>query len=296
MKKIGIVRCMIVGALVSAYVGSAAAQAINEIEPNYPAAQPVAFGADGRVVVNGVIGVMFGPAMSDQDLFSFYARKGDVLDVDIDNGIKIPGTPGRSVQTILTVLGPGPAYRVRRQSTIVPFSDPHIELFKVPEDGIYIVGVTGNAQTLGDGGVVQGFISSFNGNGNYTLIISMTSSPVLPISIEVKPGSGEFAPINLKARGSIPVALLTDDDFDALKADRGSITFGATGDEHSLRRCGWEGEDVNGDTRLDLVCHFENQKTGFGPDHLEGVLKGTIDGKPFEGRGALKVLPAKPAK
>ena len=296
--------------MLAAYGAGAIAQVCpplpQECEFNYPTAQAVAAGADGKIVIKGVIGVMFGTAMPDQDLFSFYARKGEVLDVDIDDGIKL-GT-GRSVQTILTVLGPAPAFRVERQAMMslepqpeegsVNIFDPYISQFKVPADGIYVVGVTGANQTLLDGGKVQGFISSFNGNGSYTLIVSVTPAQVelQLINIQVKPGSGEFAPINLKSRGSIPVALISSDEFDALKVDRDSLTFGATGDETSLRKCGWEGENVGGDSKLDLVCHFENQKTDFGPDNLEGILKGTIDGKPFEGRGALKVIPAKKEK
>ncbi|HEU4646768.1 MAG TPA: PPC domain-containing protein [Burkholderiales bacterium] len=310
MKKIGIVRGMIAGALMSAYVGGAAAQLVcpspRECEPNYPTAQPIAAGADGKMVVNGRIGALSGAAISDQDLYSFYARKGEVLDIDIDDGIKF-GT-GRSVQTTLTVLGPSPAFRVERQAMMSTLSeidegsvsifDPYISQFKVPADGIYVVGVTGASQTLMHGGQWTGSISPFNGNGNYTLIISVTPAleELLLINIQVKPGSGEFAPINLKSKGSIPVALISSDDFEALKVDRDSLTFGATGDESSLRKCAWEGEDVGGDSKLDLVCHFENQKTGFGPDNLDGTLKGTIDGKPFKGSGALKVIPAKKDK
>jgi hypothetical protein len=302
MKKIGIVRCMIVGALMSAYAAGAAAQAINEIEPNYPFAQPVAFGADGRVVIKGILGVMFGAAIPDQDLFSFHANEGDLLDIDIDNGVKF-GT-GRSVRTVLNVLGPGPEFKVARQAakmtelseldegSVSPF-DPYIEKFRVPKSGIYVVGVTGYDQVLLDGGTPYGSVTQ---NGDYTLIISAVAAAVQQINIEVKPGSGEFAPINLKSKGSIPVALISSDDFDALKVDRDSLTFGATGDENSLRKCGWEGEDVGGDSKLDLVCHFDNQATKFGSEDLEGVLKGTINGKPFEGRGVLKVLPAKKPK
>lgn len=99
--------------------------------------------------------------------------------------------------------------------------------------------------------------------------------------------------LDLKSKGNIPVALLSKDGFDALKVDRGSLTFGAKGNENSLRNCAWEGEYVNANDKLrDLVCHFDRQAANFGPEDLEGVLNGTIDGKPFEGRSVLKVLPA----
>jgi hypothetical protein len=77
--------------------------------------------------------------------------------------------------------------------------------------------------------------------------------------------------------------------------DTSSLTFGASGNEASLHRCDLGGEDVNGDGRLDVVCHFENQEAHFTPGVLEGILRGkTTAGRLFEGRGVLKVVPAKP--
>lgn len=306
MKKIGIVRCMIVGALVSAYAAGAAAQAIPEVEPNYPDAQPLERGADGTMSVKGVIGVseFFLPIVDDVDLYSFFANEGDVLQIDIDGGIKSStmfGAP-RSVDTTLTILGPDKdAYPVKReQATCLAGTDPGsvspldpcILNFRVEKSGIYIVAVTASPARVFDGGHVDGSAGS---NGEYLLIVSGASEFVAAlelkvINIEIKPGSRQFAPINLKSKGSLPVALISSDDFDALKVDRDSLTFGATGEERSLRKCGWEGENVGGDSKLDLVCHFDNQKTGFGSEHTEGILKGTIDGKAFEGRGVLKVL------
>jgi hypothetical protein len=307
MKKVGIVRCVIVGAVMSAYAAGTAAQAVQEQEINYPVAQPVAIDANGKIVINGVIGVMFGAAVPDQDLFSFYANEGDLLDIDIDNGVKFGA--GRSVRTVLNVLGPAPDYIVQRQAakmteltvldegSVSPF-DPYIEKFRAPKSGIYVVGVTAFDQTLVDGGGFSGFGTQ---NGDYTLIISgataMPSAPVAQqINIEVKPGSREFTPVNPKAKGHFPVALLSSKDFDALKVDRSSLSFGASGDERSVTKCAAQGRDVNGDGMPDLVCHFDNEMAKFGPEDLEAVLKGAIDGKLFEGRGALKVLPAKKQK
>jgi len=305
MKKLGGMRLVIAGALLAAYGAGAAAQGVQEQEPNYNVAQPV--DANGKVVINGVIGVMFGAAMPDQDLFSFYANEGDLLDIDIDNGVKFGA--GRTIRTVLNVLGPAPQYRLERQAAkmselsavdegSVSIFDPYIEKFRAPRSGIYVVGVTAFEQTLVDGGGTSGFGTQ---NGDYTLIISgataMPSAPLVQqINIRVKPGSGEFAPINLKSKGVIPVALLSSRElpsspgFDALKVDRDSLTFGALGNEASLKKCAWEGEYVDDDKQLDLVCHFDTQAAKFGSEDLEGVLKGTVDGKPFEGRGALKVL------
>jgi hypothetical protein len=51
---------------------------------------------------------------------------------------------------------------------------------------------------------------------------------------------------------------------------------------------------VNGDGRVDRVCHFENQLTGIQVGVLEGILRGrTTQGTAVEGRAFLKVVPEK---
>ena len=42
-----------------------------------------------------------------------------------------------------------------------------------------------------------------------------------------------------------------------------------------------------------MVCIFDNQATRFEPSHEQGKITGTIAGKPFEGKGWLKVIPVK---
>lgn len=303
MKKKHGIRYAITGAFLAATAVSGVALAVDEVEPNYPieSAQRLLIGADRSVTVNAVIGTLSGPLAADADIFSFYARKGDVLVIDIDGGWKPNGPARTNVDTFLTLFGPGPAYKVLRandDSTLSPLDsgsahrrDAYIDNFRVEEDGVYSVGVTAFPRMLVDGGAIldRGGVRY---NGDYTLIISGVSPSVQQINIDIKPGSGAVAPINPKSRGSIPVALLSSDEFDALKVDRSSLTFGSTGDEKSLQRCGKDGSDVNNDGRLDLVCHFENQVSKFDATDLEGVLKGkSANGMPFEGRGLLKVVP-----
>ncbi len=89
------------------------------------------------------------------------------------------------------------------------------------------------------------------------------------------------------------MALLGASDFSVRDVDVGSLTFGHSGSESSLSRCG-EPTDVNDDVWLDLVCHFENQDAKFVSSDDEGILKGKLqDGRAFEGRGSLKVVPVK---
>ncbi len=112
-----------------------------------------------------------------------------------------------------------------------------------------------------------------------------------PVRIDIKPFSDPNA-INPDNEGNIPVAILSNPMFDAAQVDTTSLTFGATGDEDSLLFCGAALEDANGDAFLDLVCHFDTQKTGFQCGDTEGLLRGQLlDGTPIHGSDAVKIVP-----
>jgi hypothetical protein len=67
--------------------------------------------------------------------------------------------------------------------------------------------------------------------------------------------------------------------------------FGRLGDELSLAFCNSNGEDVNADGLLDLVCHFNTKLTGFLAGDAHGTLKGkTIDGLPFMGTDFVRII------
>ncbi len=101
------------------------------------------------------------------------------------------------------------------------------------------------------------------------------------IPIDIKPG-GSTNPVKVNPNGgggSIPVAILSTPDFDApARVDRTSLTFGRTGTEASLVSCSKNGEDVNGDGRLDLMCSFKNDPRLFAVGDTKGILRGrTLD-------------------
>jgi len=280
--------------------------AVYELEPNNPIATPqeMVVGSSGGAEINGVLGVLSGPATNDVDFYSFDGREGDVVTIDIDGGIKPNGSGLRNVDTILAVFGPGPTFLKLRENDdgTSPFDsgslsrhDALIINFRLPATGTYTVGVSSYPRFFNNGGtLMSNSLHPSLANGSYTLLLSGVSPPQQQINIDIKPGSGELAPVNPKSRGKIPVALLSSAEFNALDANRQSITFGATGTERSLHHCGNDGEDVNGDGLADLVCHFENQVAGFDHGDLEGILRGqTVDGRQFEGRGLLKVVPGK---
>ena len=111
------------------------------------------------------------------------------------------------------------------------------------------------------------------------------------VSIVIKPGEG-LASINMKSRGTIAIAILSTASFDATSAvDRGSLSFGHSGDEQSISFCSAGGGEINGDGLQDLVCHFTTGLTGFESGDSVGLLKGkTTDGTPIQGNTSVRIL------
>lgn len=126
--------------------------------------------------------------------------------------------------------------------------------------------------------------------GSYQLSVTKASDgAVKNISIKIKPGSGESAPLNPKSRGKIPVAILGSHDFVVTNIDRDSVRFGPEG---ATGKCDWVGTDVNGDGDLDLVCHFPLQDAGFVTSDTEATLTGmSNDGVQFKGTDSLRIVP-----
>ena len=118
------------------------------------------------------------------------------------------------------------------------------------------------------------------------------ASPIVPVSIDIKPGSDPNS-INPKSRGVIPVAILSSSTFDAfVSVDTTSLTFGRTGNENSLVFCNGSPTNVNGDAFPDLMCHFDTQQTGFQSGDTTGKLKGkTVGGTPIEGTDSVRIVP-----
>jgi hypothetical protein len=116
---------------------------------------------------------------------------------------------------------------------------------------------------------------------------------VITADIDIKPGSFPNS-INPKSKGKIPVAILSSATFNAVtQVDQGSLTFGHIGNELSLAFCNSNGEDVNGDTLLDLVCHFHTQTAAFESGDTQGILKGkTVGDIPIIGTDSVRIVPA----
>jgi len=128
-------------------------------------------------------------------------------------------------------------------------------------------GLSGRALVTSDG---SGGIGLLTSTGHSTIIPTTFHSNLgrhegstfvdctvpLILQIIVKPG---FIPhtIDPQGKGTVPVAILSNPIFNALTDPIVStITFGFTGTEQSIESCNTKsGQDVNGDGRLDLICH-----------------------------------------
>jgi hypothetical protein len=131
---------------------------------------------------------------------------------------------------------------------------------------------------------------------DYTFGSGYNSPPpsAIEVDIDIRPFSHNNK-IYHRGRGTIPVAILSKDGFDApSEVDSDTITFGRTGDEHSkaffLRR----GKDVNRDGLRDLIFFFKAKRAGFQVGDNEGRLKGsTLKGQAIEGHDSVSIVEKK---
>ena len=298
MKKSMIYKAVLAAMLATS---SAAALAVDELDfglGDIQSAQRVDIGADGSVTINGDMS-----GISDVDFYSFEGKANNVVQVDIDGGMK---TATAGVDTMIALFGAGPCpdgkfYKLAENNVAsnpslddgsISTRDARINEFRLPADGVYTVGVSHSGKMFDacGGGLTRQFNTTLS-TGTYTLKISGVTPTMQVISIDVKPGNADPSAVNPKARGVIPVAILGQADFNVKEVDVASLTFGHTGDEKTLRNCQRNYQDFNKDGFLDLLCHFENGDAGFGNEDLMGTVKGKKAGKDFRGHGRLKVMP-----
>jgi hypothetical protein len=185
MKIMSGILSVVVGAFLAGFGPLAAAQAVGEVEPNYPmtSAQPLSFDSTGTATVDAFLGA------ADADIFSFWAKAGDSITVDIDGGVK---AGAGSVDTFVSVHGTASDnYVVLRgvddaapdEGSIGP-EDSYIANLVIPADGIYYVSVVGYPNRVLDGGIFTGGGPSgapiANMAGTYTLIVSGVSAAPAP--------------------------------------------------------------------------------------------------------------------
>ncbi|MGH2711994.1 MAG: hypothetical protein ACRDH9_12430 [Actinomycetota bacterium] len=131
--------------------------------------------------------------------------------------------------------------------------------------------------------------------GNNTAEESFTVECIVPVVINIKPGSFEN-PLNLKSNGVIPLAILTTmageyglpTDFDALTVHATSVRFGPEGvvtagggasESHGLGHIEDALERTDEKTRdgdLDMVLHFRTQESELDGTETMACVRGTF--------------------
>ncbi|MDH3614408.1 MAG: hypothetical protein OES10_14160 [Gammaproteobacteria bacterium] len=138
---------------------------------------------------------------------------------------------------------------------------------------------------------------AFDGQGLWAVgfssrtLYKISSTAVTEITIDIKPGSDPNA-INADAGGFLPVAILTDTDFDALRVDYTTVAFGPSGEAPAREA---KAKDVDGDGDSDLILHFKISDTGIACGDIAATLTGaTFDGEPITGTDAITTVKCPP--
>jgi hypothetical protein len=135
--------------------------------------------------------------------------------------------------------------------------------------------------------------AKFEGDDKIVLtIVSDNAPPSLAVTIDIKP-DGYPNSINLGSKGTLPVAILSSQGFDATTVDPLTITLAGAGvriKPNSRPQVGIE--DVNGDGLSDLVVHIVTSDLLLTPADEIGVLEAvTYDGLPVFGSDSVRLTP-----
>ena len=147
-----------------------------------------------------------------------------------------------------------------------------------------ISGGAGNALAPNGSRNTLGLVTQFN----------FAAPPIIPVDIDIKPGSDSSSINCNNENGVIPVAILTTADFDATTADHTTVTFEGASETHVDKKSGGprrHEEDVDSDGDTDLVLHFRLGETDLTCSSTGGILIGeTFDGQPIEGTDAVRMV------
>jgi N-acetylneuraminic acid mutarotase len=125
-----------------------------------------------------------------------------------------------------------------------------------------------------------------------SLEVYSAGDDVLEVAIDIKPGDSVNS-INPGSRGVVPVAILSNPSFDARDVDPGTISLSGA----SVRVTGNEMkyscsvQDIDGDGRLDLLCHVETAQLMLQPGDSVAVLEAeTYAGQPIRGQDTVRTV------
>ena len=122
---------------------------------------------------------------------------------------------------------------------------------------------------------------------NTEYLLDQLPVTVITVDIDIKPDDVPNS-INPKSKGVIPVAVLTDQNFDATTVDVSTVVFGPAGAPpvHNGHI-----EDVDGDGDDDLMLHFNTQDTDIQCGDTEATLSGkTLGGEAIEGSDSINTV------
>lgn len=226
------------------------------------------------------------PSVTDFDDFKVELAPGiSITDVEFSTS-NVTSSGYASFAQVLNLLVPGTFVKEYSESRDVLPTGPAFNVIdNLPaETGMFIV------QT----GPSAAFCSPGPCTATWTWTISITtSSATKEVDIDVKPGSDPNC-FNANGHGVIPVGILGGETFDVLDIETSSLHFAGLevrvrGNKGPL--C--NGEFVDGDGYLDLVCQFEDDASLWSPDSdsdatLEGMLS---DGTEFVGTDSICIVP-----
>ena len=108
---------------------------------------------------------------------------------------------------------------------------------------------------------------------------------VILVDIDIKPGSYPNS-IRLAAKGVVPVAVLSDLEFDAASVDPVTVVFAGAAPVR------WVMEDVDYDGDMDLLFHFKIEELELDEYSVEAILTGkTFAGMNIQGVDTIKIVP-----
>jgi len=133
---------------------------------------------------------------------------------------------------------------------------------------------------------------NLDGHQNFNLEFSPEPGSQIQVAqiveTDIKPGS-VTNPINLKASGEIPVAILSTDSFDTTSINPQTVKFGPNSATETHQKGHWEDVDDDGD--IDLLLHFKTQDSGLSPPQTEACISGqTLDGIHIIGCDLIHIL------
>ncbi|MBM4241360.1 MAG: hypothetical protein FJ150_06850 [Euryarchaeota archaeon] len=203
---------------------------------------------------------------------------------------------GPNTQTVYFPNSPNPlplerwyleVERNKDQVTIRASNDGVDSTFEYVSSYTFPAGSLGNDQKIEIEG--DGWYGSNNPPGYADFDYIKVVSNIIPVTIDIKPGSFPNA-INPTSKGVIPVAILTNETFDASSVNATTVKFGRNGTEASPVH--WAMEDVNHDGYIDMILQFKTLETSIQLGDTVAKLTGkTVNGIPIKGTDSIMTVP-----